>query len=132
MAVDITERKRRERAIRLTAAASELLTGTARPDLLDRMAEIPVPEFADMCVLYVSPRAGLPRRFAVSHVSAAIEADLRAVEARWPQDLGHLRAAVRQEPALLVAEVTPEQRGDVHVGRPRARGVRRARTARRR
>ena len=120
MAVDITERKRRERAIRLTAAASDLLAETGRPDLLDRMAAIAIPEFADMCVLYVSPRAGLPRRFAVAHVSPGAEADLRAIEARWPQDLDRMLRAIGPAPAHLVAEVTPEQRRAFTSGAPEA------------
>ena len=118
MAVDITERKRRERAIRLTAAASELLAETGRPDLLDRMAAIAIPEFADMCVLYVSPRAGLARRFAVAHVRPGIEADLRAVEARWPQDVDRMVRAIGPAPAHLVAEVTPGQRHAFTSGAP--------------
>jgi PAS domain S-box-containing protein len=118
MAVDITERKRRERAIRLTAAASDLLGASDQPDLLDRMAAITIPEFADMCVLYISPRAGAPRRFAVAHVRAGIEADLREVEARWPQDLDRMWAAVGRDPALLVTEVTPQQRRAFTSGDP--------------
>src|SRR6478672_9874321 len=118
MAVDITERKRRERAVRLTAAASELLAETSRPDLLDHMARIAIPEFADMCVLYVAPRAGLPRRFAAAHAHAGIEADLRAVEERWPQDLDRMWTALGTAPALLVTDVTPEQRRAFTSGDP--------------
>jgi PAS domain S-box-containing protein len=118
MAVDITERKRRERIMRLTAAASDLLSESGRPDGLDRMAAIAVPEFADMCVLYVPPRAGMPRRFAVSHLSPGTQARLREIEARWPQDLERTRAAVGDTDALLVSEVTTAQRGAFTSGDP--------------
>jgi PAS domain S-box-containing protein len=117
-AVDITERKRRERAIRLTAAASDLFSEAGRSDLLEQMATIPLPEFADMCVLYLAPRAGLSRRFAVAHVDPRVEPDLRDVEDRWPRDLDRLWAAVGDAPALLVPDVTPAQRRAFTSGDP--------------
>jgi PAS domain S-box-containing protein len=118
MAVEITERKRRERAIRLGAAASDLLSVTDRDDLMDAVAAIAVPEFADMCVLYLAPRAGLPRRFAAAHVDPQVEPRLRAAEERWPTDLHRLWAAVGDAPALLVPEVTPERRRGFTSGDP--------------
>ena len=90
-----------------------------RADLLDRMAAIAIPEFADMCVLYVAPRAGLPAPLRRRRTcDAGIEAELRAIEARWPQDLDRMWAAIGAGPALLVADVTPEQRRAFTSGDP--------------
>jgi PAS domain S-box-containing protein len=121
MAVDVTEPRRRERSLRLTTAASDLRSHTDDPDLLQRIADVAVPDFADMCVLYVEPRAGVARRFAAAHVEPALAEQLLDTEARWPQDLDRMWRAVGDRKAHLVAEVEAGVRAGFTTGDPKER-----------
>lgn len=112
--VEITERKRQERAARLTAAVSELLA--AKPDLselLDRAAAIMVPGLADSCGIYLLPRTDVARRFAVAHADSEMAAALTDADVRWPLDIPKMLAAnpdLRDGRPVFVSHVTPEMR----------------------
>jgi PAS domain S-box-containing protein len=96
--VEITEHKRQERVARLSGAVSELLAAT--PDLttlLERAASIMVPELADSCGIYLLPRTGVARRFAVAHVDAEMAELLETADARWPLDIERM---LRMSPDL--------------------------------
>ena len=112
--VEITERKRQERAARLTAAVSELLA--ASPDLtelLERAASIMVPELADSCGVYLLPRTEVARRFAVAHVDPAMAEAMAHADVRWPLDIARMLRSSKELQAgrpVMVARVTPEMR----------------------
>ncbi len=110
VAVDITEQKRRERAALLIGVANAMLADSDPVQDWDRVTQVAVPEFADFCVLYISPRAGLPRRFAAAHVDPAKQALLIGAEQRWPTDVDRIRAAIPGPDPVLVAEVDVPQR----------------------
>ena len=110
VAVDITEQKRRERAALLIGVANEMLATEGSTEDWDRAAAIAVPEFADFCVLYVSPRAGLSRRFAAAHVDPVKQQLLLDAEQRWPSNLARLRAAIPGTRAVVFPEVSAESR----------------------
>jgi PAS domain S-box-containing protein len=86
--VEITEQKRQERVARLSGAVSELLA--ASPDLselLQAAASIMVPELGDSCGIYLLPRTGVARRFAIAHVDPEMAGLLETADARWPLDI---------------------------------------------
>jgi PAS domain S-box-containing protein len=97
--VEITEHKRQERIARLSGAVSELLA--ANPDLtelLRRAASIMVPELGDSCGIYLLPRTGVARRFAIAHVDPEMAELLETADARWPLDIErmlHMSADLR-------------------------------------
>jgi PAS domain S-box-containing protein len=91
--VEITERKRQERVARLSGAVSELLA--VNPDLnelLQRAASIMVPDLGDSCGIYLLPRTGVARRFAIAHVDPAMADMLETADARWPLDIERMLA----------------------------------------
>lgn len=112
--VDITERKRHERAARLTAAASELVAiGPELDAILQRGADLTVPELADSCVVTLFARGSFPRHVVIAHVDLALAERMRDAEGRTPLDTQRiLRSydATRQGGALLVRDVSPELR----------------------
>jgi PAS domain S-box-containing protein len=108
VAVEITERKRREREARMAAAATELLV-TAPSDLaatLQRAADLVVPELADSCVVSLAHAPDGANRAAIAHADPELAVRMRAAEARRPLDVVALLGDA-SEP-ILVAEVTPE------------------------
>ncbi len=112
--VEITERKRQERAAQLTAAVSDLLA--ARPDLdeiLEQAASIMVPELADSCGIYLLPRTDVARRFAVAHADPEIARELAEADVRWPLDIPSMLAAnsdLREGRPVFVSHVSPAMR----------------------
>jgi PAS domain S-box-containing protein len=112
--VEITERKRQERAARLTGALSELLA--AEPDLtglLERAASIMVPDLADSCGIYLLPRTDVARRFAIAHEDPELESVLADADVKWPLDVKQLIAGsddLREGKPVLVPHVSAEQR----------------------
>ena len=114
MVVEITERKRQERAARLTAAVSELLA--ASPDLdavFARAASLMVPELADSCALYLLPRTDVARRLAMTNVDPAMAQKLLDADRRWPLDIPRLLASsaeLRSGKPVMVTTVTDEMR----------------------
>ncbi|MEP6625458.1 MAG: SpoIIE family protein phosphatase [Acidimicrobiia bacterium] len=110
VAVDITEQKLRERATLLIGVANAMLAEGGPVQDWDRVAQLAVPEFADFCVLYISPRAGLPRRFAAAHVDPVKQDLLVRAEHRWPTDVERIRAAIPGSDPMLVAEVDAQRR----------------------
>ncbi len=110
VAVDITEQKLRERAALLTGVANAMLAESGPMQDWDRVTRVAVPEFADFCVLYISPRAGLPRRFAAAHVDPHKQELLVRAERRWPTDVAQIRAAIPGTEPMLVAEVDAPRR----------------------
>ncbi|MGZ4712432.1 MAG: PAS domain-containing protein [Acidimicrobiia bacterium] len=111
LAVDITERRRRERTARLVAAASELLNrAVGDENALQQCTAVAVPEFADSCALYVLSRAGLARRFALTHADPTIAPLLVESDQRWPVDIERIRDAIDEPEGLLIPHVSPEDR----------------------
>ncbi len=112
--VEITERKRQERAARLTGAVSELLAeGPDLGDLLERAAMIMVPELADSCGIYLLPRTDVPRRFAVAHARPELAEARSEADVRWPLDVQRMLASnpeLRAGKAVIVEHVTPKMR----------------------
>lgn len=110
--LDVTERRRRERDVRLAAAASDLLASEEEDlgAILQRAADLVVPDLADSCVVSLVPHDDLPQRGAVAHVDRSLAARMREAEARWPLDVESLLGVAGTElrNALLVPEVTPE------------------------
>jgi PAS domain S-box-containing protein len=114
VAVDITERKRREREVRLAGEANALLA-RGEADLaatLQHAADLVVPELADSCVVSLVPHPDVPRLGAVAHVDPELAARMRDAEARWPLDVDGLLGGGAEEGghptgALLVPHVTP-------------------------
>jgi PAS domain S-box-containing protein len=112
--VEITERKRQERAARLTGAVSELLAaGADLTELLERAAEIMVPELCDSCGIYLLPRTDVARRFAVAHADPAMAEMLTEADVRWPLDIPRMldrSPTLRRGKPVMVTDVTPEMR----------------------
>ncbi len=112
--VEITERKRAERAARLTGAFSELLA--ASPDiteLLDRAAAIMVPELADSCGIYLLPRTDVARRYAVAHADPEMARLLTDADRRWPLDVPKMLELIpelREGRPAMVTQITDEMR----------------------
>ncbi len=114
MVVEITERKRQERAARLMAAVSELLADS--PDLdavLPRAAALMVPELADSCALYLLPRTDVARRVAIVHAEPELAEKLLDADRRWPLDVSRMLASsarLRSGKPVMVTNVTEEMR----------------------
>lgn len=115
LVVEITERTRREQALRMQREIGELLAGPSLEveDLLDRVARVPVPAFADGCVLFLAPGGPVLRAAAVAHVDPAVEARLRREVAVSPVRVdGRAPSArvVRTGRPVLVERITEEDR----------------------
>jgi serine phosphatase RsbU (regulator of sigma subunit)/anti-sigma regulatory factor (Ser/Thr protein kinase) len=81
---DVHERTRAERADRLRAAIGGLFrSGLARGEMYEELVQLPVPDFADLCYLYLGD-AG--RRVAIAHVDEALQDELRRLEHDEPLD----------------------------------------------
>lgn len=109
--VEITEHKRQERVARLSGAVSELLA--ANPDLtelLQQAASIMVPELGDSCGIYLLPRTGVARRFAIAHVDPEMAELLETADRRWPLDIERM---LRMSPELRAGRPVLSK----HVGR---------------
>ncbi len=112
--VEITERKREERAALLRGALSELLAaGSDLGELLERAAEVMVPALADSCSIYLLPRTDVARRFAVAHADDAMARELADADRRWPLDLSRMLAetpALSEGRAVVAKHVTDGMR----------------------
>lgn len=114
MVVEITERKRLERATRLTGAVSELLAESPELDsVLARTARLMVPALADMCAIYLLPRTDVARRCVIVHSDPEVGAALLAADERWPLDIPTMleqSADLRRGRPVVVPHVTEELR----------------------
>ena len=133
--VEITDRKRAERAAMLIAAANELFSSSwSVDDMLEKVGEIVVPRFADSCNVYLRATRQEPRHVAVTHVDPALRAQLLAADRRWPFDPAGEDpvATTLARGAVLMEEVTEDMRatmagGDAdHLAVIEAHGVRSA------
>jgi len=110
--LDVTERRRRERDMRLAAAASDLLASDEEDlgTILQRAADLVVPDLADSCIVSLVPHDDLSHRGAVAHVDPSLAARMREAEVRYPLDVEALvdAAGTGLQGALLVPEVTPD------------------------
>lgn len=86
--VEITERQRVERAAQLLAAAAELFASDLDLDtMLDRVARLAIPDFADSTHLYLVGVDGSGRRVALANRDPALEPRLLEADRRYPIDL---------------------------------------------
>ncbi|XYH94004.1 AAA family ATPase [Sorangium sp. So ce1128] len=98
ISTDITGRKRAERAERFLAEASHKLMALGYSATLESMAQLPVPELADQCVIDVHLAPGAPGHTVSAGVSAelagAVMDALRPLAAASPvrPEVGDLRA----------------------------------------
>src|SRR5262249_46370625 len=77
VALDITQRKRAEEALRFLAEASEALTGSLDSEVvLNGIARTAVTSFADSCVIDVREPDGSLRRATIAHRAPEREAEL--------------------------------------------------------
>jgi PAS domain S-box-containing protein len=85
VSLDITERKRGERALLFMAEASELLASTLDvEETLGRIAGLVVPALAGQCIVDLLEDDGSLRCVAVAHLDPDREELLRAVRLRYP------------------------------------------------
>ncbi len=117
LAVDITEQRRRERAVRLAARIGDLVS-RSEDDVLYRAAAATVPEFADLCLICVPAGGGELRRSAIAYVDSLVERALVDSDERWPMDVDRIRRLLGDREHLLVAEVTDEIRTSFLSGDP--------------
>lgn len=98
---DITDRKRADERIQFLANATALLTSVVESSsLLSRVAKVPVPLFADWCVVDICDPDGHVTKSAVAHLDPEKKTILRRLKRRQPAAAG---------PGALVSDVL--QRG---------------------
>ncbi len=111
--VEITDRKRAERRAHLIAQASDLFASAADvEELLDAVAKMVVPTFADSCHVYLTQTSEHRRRFAVAHVDPAMHDRLVEAENRWPfepEREGSVGAALLEH-SMLTRDITDDIR----------------------
>ncbi len=121
-ALDLTERKRDEAALRFLADASDLLSESLDYQrTLQRLAELVVPRLADWCIVAVLGDDGVIRNLAVAHTDPQKVALVRQLEQDYPSDpdaptgapavirTGHTEYLATIPDELLV-EVSPDER----------------------
>jgi PAS domain S-box-containing protein len=111
VSTEITAGKRAERQARLIASVGRLYgTPMPRQELLDRLAHIPVPEFACACVIYTVDDDGHGRQTAVADPDPALEEQLRELFAHVdidPSEDAPAARALRTAQVVRIAEVDP-------------------------
>jgi PAS domain S-box-containing protein len=81
---DVHEEARAQRADQLRIAIGELLRAGLPPDeLYEQLVQVPLPDFADLCYLYLGDGG---RRVAIAHVDHDVQEHLRALEQLEPLD----------------------------------------------
>lgn len=98
----------------LWQAAADTLSGSFAPSvMMQRLAEILVPDFADWCVVDIMETGVAPRRVAAAHKDPALALALRRI---GPQDdlPAPLSSASVLRNAQPIEQPTPAPNGDVH------------------
>jgi PAS domain S-box-containing protein len=109
---DATERRRREEQAAFLADATRILTSSLEPaSVLDRVAQLAVPRFADWCVVHLPTDGGGIATAAVAHVDPSKVAHAWDLQRRWPPRLeaaAGVGLTLRTSRSQLVPRVPPE------------------------
>jgi PAS domain S-box-containing protein len=120
---DVHDEDRAQRADGLRIAIGELLRAGLPPDeLYDQLVQVPLPDFADLCYLYLSD---VGRRVAIAHVDHDVQEHLRALEQLEPLDARGMMPAARSArtgETVFVPVIDRGQRSQV-AGTPRVRAT---------
>ena len=105
---DITERKRADERTQFLVSATALLTSVVDSgSLLSRVARLPVPLFADWCIVDLAGTDGRVVRSAVAHQNREQKTVLKRLKKRLPSSFG---------PASVVGEVLREGKSRLLAG----------------
>ncbi|MEX2169007.1 MAG: ATP-binding protein [Pirellulales bacterium] len=108
--MDISQRKRDEEDLQFLAEASRSFSSILDYEkILNKIAELAVPHFADGCVVFVTEPSGVPRQIAVAHVDPAKAVIVQEYARRYPPDMnaaGGTGRVVRTGQSQLVEEIT--------------------------
>lgn len=111
--VDITERIRAERASHLISDATELLTHRSELEsVLDEAVQLPLPDFADSCQLFLFSNDASPWHAATTHSDGQVTRvalEGKVLYAIDPATPGAISDAVTTGRAQLIAHVPAEQ-----------------------
>jgi PAS domain S-box-containing protein len=106
---DISRERQVERRLRLLSAAGETLAASLAIEVvLQNLARLCVPEFADQCVVDLLNADGVPELAAVARIDAAREEKLRELRRRYPPNPARpspLWEAIRENKPILLAEL---------------------------
>jgi PAS domain S-box-containing protein len=110
---DIEEEKRAEAGMRFLAEASSVLTGSLDyRKMLNKLARLAVPRFADWCVFDMLSIQGVPHRQETAHGDPEKQKLLRELQRRFGTDYNSeshpIGRVFRSGEPLLLEEVTPE------------------------
>jgi PAS domain S-box-containing protein len=104
---DVTELKRSEVAQQLLARAGELLGGSIDHEhMLQAVARVAVPQFADWCSVTVRDQAGVPRQVAASHGDSRRTALACKLSASYPaaiEEAAPLPEGIRADSDRVIA-----------------------------
>jgi PAS domain S-box-containing protein len=113
-AEDVTELKRSEFTQQLLANTGELLTSsTDYPEMLQAVARLAVPRFADWCSVNIPDREGLVERVAIAHSDPDQIASIQELRAQHPvriDDGTPLSEVIRTGSPRLITETAEEPR----------------------
>ena len=106
---DVTDRRRREEAVRFVADAGVILTSSLDVETtLASVARLAVPRIADWCIVYMREEDGNIRRLAIEHAGGDAEAVGEVLD-RYPLDVEAevgVPYVVRTGQTLLLADVS--------------------------
>jgi PAS domain S-box-containing protein len=86
---DVTERKRAEERTKFLVSATALLASVIEsPSLLSRIAKLPIPHFADWCIVDLCDPEGHVLKSAVAHNDPEQRSILRRLQKRLPRTFG--------------------------------------------
>ncbi len=112
LGVDITERKRFERALAFLVRAGEVLGSTLDyRATIQQVVQLVVPQFADWAIVDLLTEQGTTETPAVAHADPALVEELRRLRERHPPDAAAndgVYRVLRTGQALLVPEVPAE------------------------
>ena len=113
--LDITRRRREERAQQLLAEATAALNSSLDVgETLAAVAQMAVPALADCCVVDLVGENGELDRVKLVTAGCAQDGELLALARRFPPSLGNddhsIARAIRSRQPILVRDVTPESR----------------------
>ena len=113
VSLDLSARLRAEERARFVADAARVLAAPLTPDeVLAKLAHVPVPAFADLCIVYRLSADGAAHRVASSHVDPWHQQYIDALERSYPVRLDSDSAVaqvLRSRESLLVRDVEPDQ-----------------------
>ncbi len=111
-AIDISAQKMLEERQRFLSAVSKLLAASLDLEqTLDQLVRVVLPDFADLCVIFLAQENGGIRRAAAAHVDPVMEQRLRELHQFGDIDPEgpHLAAqAMRERRSLLNPSITPQ------------------------